>query len=63
MQTQRRGSRCSLSVAAARPGEMDRSGSGELFALQLLAGGMCAFALLVRAYRVVLKGLALVLRK
>lgn len=37
--------------------------AGSIFALQLLAGGMCAFALVVRAYRVVLQGLALVLRK
>jgi|GEM_PF-1702526 len=38
--------------------------AGSFFALQLLAGGMCAFALVVRAYRVVLQGLAaLVLRK
>jgi len=34
-----------------------------VFALQLLAGGLCAVTLAVRAYRVLLQGLALVLRK
>lgn len=37
--------------------------AGSIFVLQLLAGGMCAVALIVRAYCVVLQGLALVLRQ
>ena len=44
-------------------GEWTGAVAGSIFALLLLTGGMCAFALVVRAYRVVLQGLALVLRK